>query len=185
MNKQLYLLSMVGFIISPAFCMEVANQEQEVPEIPHEVFENEILLRAFTNLIKECVNSEETDNIKSFLEKVNNLFVNKKATAFLRKYIPARKNTDEKYPPNQTPLLVFAVRTNNLKLCKLILRVSTDHSISEIIDVAMAYATGNNTIENLLLKFGPDQKEVEQFRYYLHIASYDKMYHKNDNIENN
>ncbi len=160
----LYVLNLIfAFLILPAFGMKIENQEQEVPEIPHAVFENEILLRAFTNLIKECVSSEETDNIKSFLEKVNNLFVNKKAMAFLRKYIPAKKDNDMRHLPF-TPLLVFAIKQNNMPLFELILQHAKPTQKNIYLAFCFAiqnkYATQNHKFANMLLKYGTNYNNV-------------------------
>lgn len=144
-------------LISPAFCMEnytpyenKKTEEQSLPQIPHDVFENEILLRTLIDIIKECVSSEETDNIKNFFEKINNLFVNKNVKDFIRKYIPARKDGDMHYLPFMS-LLVFAAKQNNIKLCKLILD-NTKPTKSGF----LASFFGDSEILDLIIKQNPD-----------------------------
>ncbi len=127
MNKNQLILSLLVF--QGAFCMEnytpyegkKPEETQNLPKIPQEVFETEILPTAVVNLIKKYVNSDKTDCLKAFFEELNDLFIDKANTEALRKYFPARQNLDQTFLPF-TPLIVFAVQTNNLELCKLILK---------------------------------------------------------------
>ncbi len=168
MNKNHLILSLLA--LQPVFCMEVENNEEKrLLEIPREIFENEILLSTVIELIKDSV---KTDDLQNFFAQLNNLFlIDKSAKTFLCKYFPERnwltpvKNIDQNYA-TFTPLIIFAARTNNLLLTKLILE--NTKPVQEDLNIALYYANfkKNDALMILLLKYGADTICAESLKSY-------------------
>ncbi len=156
MNTNYLILSMLA--LQPTFCMEnytpyegkKPEKTQNLPKIPQEVFEAEILPEAVINLIKRYVNSNEPNCLKAFFEELNKFCVDKRTTQALRRYFPARQDCDKALLPF-TSLIVFAAQTNNLKLCELILQHTEPQAEDLILAIAFATKNKNENIRDLII----------------------------------
>ncbi len=140
------------------FCLIISlyfyTQNSFGMKLPQDMI-NEIIKASLIDLVKQPTNyicSDDVYCLKNFFNKLNKLFINKKARNFLRLYFLARKDTDKPFL-SFAPLLVFAVKQELVKLCEIILQNIELNEHDFIISYHYALEQKNKFIIDLFNKY--------------------------------